>query len=272
MALAAAAGLFLESGVFAQGDVTRETDYRKVKDPGLYGTVIMKRNIPEGSVAKPVLFPHWAHRSKYTCNVCHTEAGFAMKAGDTDIKQADIESGKYCGSCHNSEIAFGVDNCVRCHSYGLIVPDNSKMEDKLSGYPADDFGNKVDWVRAMRTGSIEPAASLDGKGKLKTLDSEVIIPANKMSPHPPDVLFPHKAHTEQMDCATCHPSIFQQKKGGNPEMNMMKIMYGQYCGTCHGAVAFPLENCFRCHSQPVPVPVEDDEKKDEKDKKDKSKE
>ncbi|MBI5235080.1 MAG: hypothetical protein HY886_02395, partial [Deltaproteobacteria bacterium] len=25
---------------------------------------------------------------------------------------------------------------------------------------------------------------------------------------------------------------------------------GQYCGRCHDKVAFPLRNCFKCHSAP----------------------
>ena len=39
-------------------------------------------------------------------------------------------------------------------------------------------------------------------------------------------------------------------------MNMMKIISGQYCGVCHGRVAFPLINCFRCHSQPLPDSID----------------
>ena len=39
-------------------------------------------------------------------------------------------------------------------------------------------------------------------------------------------------------------------------MNMMKIISGQYCGACHGIVAFPLEDCFRCHNIALPKPAE----------------
>jgi len=31
---------------------------------------------------------------------------------------------------------------------------------------------------------------------------------------------------------------------------MKKIEEGQFCGRCHGVVAFPLSNCTRCHSKP----------------------
>jgi hypothetical protein len=29
---------------------------------------------------------------------------------------------------------------------------------------------------------------------------------------------------------------------------MQKILDGEQCGVCHGAVAFPLTECRRCHS------------------------
>ena len=29
---------------------------------------------------------------------------------------------------------------------------------------------------------------------------------------------------------------------------MMLILQGEKCGLCHGAVAFPLTECLRCHS------------------------
>ena len=35
--------------------------------------------------------------------------------------------------------------------------------------------------------------------------------------------------------------------GVNP-VNMFAVLQGEYCGRCHGAVAFPLTECLRCHS------------------------
>jgi hypothetical protein len=29
---------------------------------------------------------------------------------------ADIADGKFCGMCHNDEIAWGAENCDLCHS------------------------------------------------------------------------------------------------------------------------------------------------------------
>ena len=63
----------------------------------------------------------------------------------------------------------------------------------------------------------------------------------------PLVLFPHRPHTEWLDCNNCHDKIFIKKVDANP-INMLAILSGNYCGQCHGAVAFPLTECNRCHS------------------------
>lgn len=256
--------------------------YRHLIEPGDWGTVVMKRNIKPTDKVSAVVFPHWAHRAKYTCKVCHTDLGFAIKAGGTDIKQNDISNGKYCGACHDAKAAFGPLECARCHSKGLNVPENTGIDKALSGLPKNEFGNQIDWVAAAKDGKITPAASLDGKTKMTVLDTKITIPVTKFTPHPPDVVFPHKAHTEVLDCSTCHPALFKDKKGGNPDMNMMKIIAGQYCGTCHTTVAFPLTDCFRCHSGPIPkieeteatkaVEKRQEEKKKEEKKKEEKKE
>lgn len=266
--LIAAAGAFaLCAPVLAQGDVTAETGYRRIKPPASYGTVLMERNT-RGKDIKPVLFPHWAHRTKYTCNVCHKEMGTPMKAGESDIKQSDIEAGKQCGKCHNGAISFPASECDRCHSYGITVDKNAKIEEALKDLPRDDFGNMVNWAIAQTEGKIKPAAFLEKKGDLPSVDLDITMSANKFTPHPPDAVFPHKPHASLLDCSLCHEGIFKQKKGGNPEMNMMRIMAGQYCGVCHGRVAFPQEDCFRCH----PKVVKAEEVKKEEVKKDEEKE
>jgi len=245
---------FVSPRVYAQGDVTAETGFQKLKPAEDYGTVVIERNTKNIKTVNPVVFPHWAHRKGYTCKVCHTDLGFTMKAGATDIKQADIEAGRSCGACHNGKEAFGPFECIRCHSWGIEVKENLKIGEFLNGLPKDDFGNRVNWVNALREGNIKPKADLAGKEEMTVLDLDIEIPVSKFTPHPPGVVFPHKAHTEQLFCSSCHPGIFTQQRGANPEMNMMRIIAGKYCGECHGHVAFPLEDCFRCHSKPAPVP------------------
>lgn len=68
------------------GDVSARTGYRKIQQPEAWGTTIMERNT-KGTGTKSVLFPHWAHRDKYTCSVCHTDLGFSINAGGTDISR-----------------------------------------------------------------------------------------------------------------------------------------------------------------------------------------
>ncbi|MBE9531471.1 MAG: hypothetical protein IME98_01530 [Proteobacteria bacterium] len=250
---------FLSTGteLFAKEGVSpAQLDRMGIISPADYGNIVLDSKTGEGKAMPAVVFPHWWHRTQFTCKVCHQELGFPMKAGETDFVMGDIFAGKQCGACHNGSIAFMPMDCARCHSQGQDVPQNRKIEEELKDLPKDDFGNKVDWVKAIRDGSIKPKATLDGTGEMMVVDMDIDIPVAKFKPSPPDVVYPHKAHTEWLDCSNCHTSIFNMQKGGNPDMNMMKIISGQYCGVCHGKVAFPLENCFRCHSAD-PKPIED---------------
>lgn len=80
-----------------------------------YGDVIFNKRAEKAGV-RPAIFPHWFHRIRFKCNVCHTEIGFKMRAGANNILMADIKDGKFCGACHNSQIAWGPENCDLCHS------------------------------------------------------------------------------------------------------------------------------------------------------------
>ena len=82
---------------------------------GEYGDVILN-NRSEQQGERPVIFPHWFHRIRFQCRVCHTELGFQMRAGANDLTMDEISSGKFCGACHNGEVAWAVDNCGLCHS------------------------------------------------------------------------------------------------------------------------------------------------------------
>ncbi|MBT8429646.1 MAG: hypothetical protein KJN79_07000 [Gammaproteobacteria bacterium] len=65
---------------------------------------------------RPVVFPHWFHRMRFRCKVCHHELGFEMRAGANDVTMDDIIDGRYCGMCHNGDVAWSVENCDLCHS------------------------------------------------------------------------------------------------------------------------------------------------------------
>ncbi len=81
-----------------------------------YGDVVLNDRSETGGV-RPVIFPHWVHRTVFKCQVCHAELGFKMKVGGNRITMADVYSGRYCGECHDGKTAWGIeDNCGRCHS------------------------------------------------------------------------------------------------------------------------------------------------------------
>lgn len=114
----------------------------------------------------------------------------------------------------------------------------------LSVLAPDSAGNKVDWVAAVRSGQINPRTSLEGKRIPEKHDSEIIM-KNTLSF--PFVRFPHDAHNLWMSCEMCHDAIFEPVIDGN-DITMSKILDGEYCGVCHGAISFPLTECNRCHS------------------------
>lgn len=76
--------------------------------------IINKRSENEGVL--PVVFPHWFHRIRFRCKVCHFELGFKMRVGSNDITMDKITEGRYCGLCHNGEIAWAIEKCDLCHS------------------------------------------------------------------------------------------------------------------------------------------------------------
>jgi c(7)-type cytochrome triheme protein len=80
-----------------------------------YGDVVLDRNSVKQGV-RPVVFPHWFHRIRFRCKVCHSELGFKMRAGANEVLMTDIIDGKFCGMCHNGQIAWAPDRCDLCHS------------------------------------------------------------------------------------------------------------------------------------------------------------
>jgi len=83
------------------------------------------------------------------------------------------------------------------------------------------------------------------------MDLDIVRPVKASVP---DVVFPHRQHTEWLFCSNCHPAIFIPQKGAN-QINMSAILLGQKCGVCHGKVSFPIttKSCKKCHSKPKPA-------------------
>ena len=118
--------------------------------------------------------------------------------------------------------------------------------DAYTDLPRNKAGNRVDWVAAIASKKITPRWVLSGvNAERMVMDMDIVrVPKGSM----PNVVFPHKQHTEWLACANCHPAIFIPQKGAN-QISMSLILSGQKCGVCHGKVAFPPSECSKCHSQ-----------------------
>ena len=135
---------------------------------------------------------------------------------------------------------------------GIHDPENEGTH--LLQHPREAFatltegksGNRVDWVKALEGNEIAPRFDrLSDDAKPIVMDLNIV---REVKGSMPDVVYPHKQHTEWLDCSNCHPAIFIPQKGAN-QISMASILLGQKCGVCHGKVAFPVSECRRCHSK-----------------------
>lgn len=86
-----------------------------------YGDIVIN-NYSDQAGMRPVIFPHWFHRIRYRCKVCHADLGFKFKAGGNEINMVKIIDGQFCGACHNGQIAWSVESCNLCHSAKPSTP------------------------------------------------------------------------------------------------------------------------------------------------------
>ena len=220
--------------------------YSKLPPPAQYGNILISR-LTHSSTQPPVAFSHWAHRRFYTCRVCHFELNFAMKTNASDITEAMIRKGDYCGACHNGKIAFGINDstCGKCHT-GRINSSDDRFS-LLKDFPKARYGDEINWVKVLKKGLITPKQSLFNP------DYEP-IPFEKILRLEPErgmtktrAIFPHQKHIDWLDCADCHPAIFDIQMKGAQRFRMDSINRGMFCGVCHLTVAFPVQDCRRCH-------------------------
>jgi len=116
----------------------------------------------------------------------------------------------------------------------------------FDGLPKSMAGNHVDWVKALAAKNITPRWDRnDPNAPAIVMDLNIV---REVKGSMPDVVYPHKQHTEWLDCSNCHPAIFVPQKGAN-QISMASILLGQKCGVCHGKVAFPVSECRLCHSR-----------------------
>lgn len=122
----------------------------------------------------------------------------------------------------------------------------------FDGLPTTEFGNYVDWVKALNDGLLRPRYDrFDPTVEPLVMDLDIV---REVKASMPDVVFPHKPHTQWLHCSNCHPKIFIPQRNANV-INMSAILLGQKCGVCHGKVSFPIttKSCTKCHSKPKPA-------------------
>jgi c(7)-type cytochrome triheme protein len=215
-----------------------------------YGNVVMRGRTRKAGVAA-VVFPHWSHRARYTCRVCHQELGFSMRRGYSGITRDQYLAGKFCGACHDGTTAFTAKDgpqpqCKKCH-----MENTKDLAKKFAVFsaslPLAPFGNGIDWAAAIKEGSVRPNNFL-------YTDATIEFPSNlkrplKMGTASPrsEVDFSHADHFAELDCSSCHPDIFNIKRKTTASFSMDSNIYGSFCGACHMLVAFPMNDCRRCH-------------------------
>jgi c(7)-type cytochrome triheme protein len=173
--------------------------------------------------------------------------GFSFKSGGTDITEADNRNGLFCGKCHDGKVAFdhSEKNCQRCHTGEKI--SNKEAFRKLSKQlQRDKFGNMINWAAAIKSKRIKPLYSIFHLEE-RPLDFKKRLELKAEWPYVPAAFFPHKAHVQWLDCGSCHPDIFNIKKKTTKHFLMKYILDEKFCGVCHMTVAFPIDNCKRCH-------------------------
>lgn len=231
--------------LLATGAALAHWELPKLPAPHEYGNVTMDRHTASRPDIKPVVFSHLSHRTRYTCRVCHFELEFAFKANATGVTEKDNVNGLFCGACHNGTTAFplGVEHCNKCHA-GRGTYERKKHDYLMEHFPSIDSGDRIDWVRAMRR--IDPVYSIfvEDERPFRFAKDLLLTPEwFNVSP----AIFPHRPHVRQLDCANCHPTIFNIRRKGTEHFRMEFIIEGKFCGVCHGKVSFPLDECARCH-------------------------
>lgn len=232
-----------------------------------YGRVVINRYSEKAGIS-PVVFDHWLHRAMFTCRLCHVDIGFSMEANDTGINAESNKNGLYCGTCHNGNRMYNKkrifaacsgnytkeemeSKCYRCHSYRRQVKKEYEFKAFTDDLPKRGLGNGIDWELAEDRGKIKLVDAIEGVSVKKTqFRSQKDFTIKSKGTWMSDIIFSHEKHTKWNGCELCHPDIFNVEKE-TTRFNMFQIYSGEYCGACHGKVAFPVIECDRCHKKPV---------------------
>jgi c(7)-type cytochrome triheme protein len=252
--------------IFAFAGVTTS---RPLSTPQEYGKVILRTASDQSRLA-PVQFDHWLHRAYYTCRLCHVDVGFAMEANATQVSADSNIKGYYCGSCHDGKKTLGGKRifascspggpleesarCNRCHSVGKTINKEYDYGSFTRKLPRLQAG-LIDWEQAEDRGLIRPLDLLPGLSVQRpAFSAQKDFQISSRGSWMPNILFSHKKHALWNGCEVCHPDIFPSVKKGTVKYSMFQISGGQYCGLCHNTVAFPINECQKCHVHPVHKP------------------
>jgi c(7)-type cytochrome triheme protein len=193
-----------------------------------------------------------------------------MEENGTKITADANSKGLYCGACHDGTRTHDGRKAFPSCSKGAIKPEDAKRcnrchsvgtAEKIQEYdyttfsarlPKQRFGELIDWEKAESEKLIRPIDFLEGVSfRRRALSAEKDFSITSKSTWMPNIIFSHKKHVVWNGCEVCHPDIFPSVRKGALPYNMLEISGGQYCGVCHNRVAFPLNDCDRCHSNPV---------------------
>lgn len=210
-----------------------------------------------GSRTFRAAFSHGTHVQWLGCQSCHPQL-FPLRgsAARPPITMAAIARRQSCGLCHGT-VAFGPAHaCSRCHA---AVPAKAewtppeaprapietlhRWDEAQAMLPAGD--GAPEWTKALIDGVILPRAGIDSSAPAEPVFASDITrrPGGLDESR---VVFPHSAHTAWLACSSCHPVPYPMQANATP-MSMDQVNAGQFCGTCHGSVSFPLSACGRCH-------------------------
>lgn len=240
---------------------------QKQAKPYEYGTILINNHSAAAGRA-PAVFEHWIHRSRFTCRLCHVDIGFAMKTGASDIRATDNARGYFCGTCHNglyqvngkplfaacstAPVPGEEWRCAKCHQKERDPGRIDTFIAFASKLPKERLGNGVNWELAEEKGLLKLIDYLPGismQREKMAIQKDFALEA-KVSGLP-EIVFSHKKHTVWNGCEVCHPEVFAGVKRGSTKYSMLEINEGKYCGICHRSVAFPMQDCQRCHSKPI---------------------
>jgi c(7)-type cytochrome triheme protein len=183
-----------------------------------------------------------------------------MEAKATGISAESNGRGFHCGACHDGIKQFdgrplfaacseiGGKECSRCHSQGKTGVRKYEYQSFTAKFPKAQYG--INWEAAESTGLINPVDVVEGisikKVHIQSREDFGVQPGVSWF-HP--VIFSHEKHSVWNGCELCHPEIFPTARRSTLQYSMFLNIEGRHCGACHMKVAFPLNNCQKCHDR-----------------------